>query len=297
MLLLPGRAAAESAEDLLKKGEQRYGLADFEGSLEVLEQASKATKDDELLGVIHRYRGLNYGELDKLDQARQAFATALTHDPDACPDPQSFKTHLAKLCRQVRQGLQGTLSVAASRKGAAVMLDGKLVGLTPMEARVPIGSHQVSVKGPDGKWYKRKLTVFLDKEARVSVELPPARALAPASAPAPPTTTPSPSPGRLWTWVAAGGALAAVVAATGVWLAADSQYGDWQDTPDSDGDRLDELERAIRRKEVASWSLFGVAGALATTSVVLYFLEGGAARERGVSVVGRGNGLTLRLEF
>jgi len=173
------------------------------------------------------------------------------------------------------------------------MLDDSPVGRTPFRDTVPIGSHRVLVQQPDGTWVRNKTTVRANRETLVQVQLTPAPAVAPPA-------EPTPARRRLWTWVAAGGAAAAVIAATSVWIAADRDYDTWNETPDTDGDRLDELERAVKRKEIAAWTLFGLAGAAAVTSAVLFFLEGRPAERRaarsGSLVVGP-TGAMLRVDF
>ena len=77
--------------------------------------------------------------------------------------------------------------------------------------------------------------------------------------------------------------MAAAGAGLGVWLWADADFGEWEDLqtgPNLDAARLTELEDGIRTKEIASYALWGTAGALAVTSVVLFILEPGFGAEK-----------------
>jgi hypothetical protein len=85
-------------------------------------------------------------------------------------------------------------------------------------------------------------------------------------------------PSRTWTWVAAGTSAALAAAAMGVSLSMRSRFEDldrscgsrsptWPGCPESD------IAALHRRTSVAD-ALWGLAGATALTSFVLYFLEG-----------------------
>jgi len=300
--------AADDAAALLQEAVRRYGLADFEGSLEQLTRAQEMTKDPKLLARIHLYQGINYGELDRLPLSQAAFTTALTFEPDICPDPARFKASLVKLCQEVRRSLRGTLAVTSQPEGGQVLVDGEPVGQTPLERRLAIGSHRVQVRVGDRHSPAQRVTVFVDQTASVKVELPPAGVtLPPRAKPDRPAAPPRPRPRRrLWTWIAAGSAVLVAGIAAGVWASAESDYGEWEETADdpaADEQRLTDLQDRVQRKEVAAWVLFGTAGALAAGAVTLFFLEGkasGAERSGTMSVVpilGPAPGAAVTLRF
>ena len=266
---------ATDAGTLLQEAVRRYGLADFEGSLEQLAQAQEMTKDPKLLAQVHLYQGLNYGELDRLPLSRAAFTTALTFEPDICPDPARFKASLVQLCLEVRRSLRGTLVVTSPEEGE-VLVDGEPAGQTPLERPLAIGSHRVQVRVGDRRSPEQRVTVFVDRAARVKLTLPPVQTSQDR-----PAEPPSHHPRRrLWTWVAAGGAVVIAGVAAGVWASAESDFGEWEETADepaADEQRLADLQDSVQRKEVAAWVLFGTAGALAAGAVTLFFLEGRAS--------------------
>ena len=91
--------------------------------------------------------------------------------------------------------------------------------------------------------------------------------------------TEEPAGGRLWTWVAAGGAGAVLL--TGVVLLGVGQgdLGDAHDLADRSQtqevfmSKVEELEDKGKNKSTAGGVLLGIGGALAVTAVVLFFLE------------------------
>ena len=106
---------------------------------------------------------------------------------------------------------------------------------------------------------------------------------------------------RLWTWVAAGGAVVSLGLGIGVTASAASDYDEYQTTPDPE--RFDLLAGRIEDKRIVFGVMYGVAGALAVTSAVLYWLEGRSLEHgpRATSIeplLGRGfAGARLRARF
>jgi ferric-dicitrate binding protein FerR (iron transport regulator) len=143
---------------------------------------------------------------------------------------------------------------------------------------------------------------MLPLDGRVVVSVPAdAMDAPPATAPVPP---PRPRARRLWTWVAAGAAAGLALASLGCWLGAESEYRSWQDLvsetpapPDAEA-RLASLESATRRREIASWSLLGAAGAAAVVTAVLFWVEGRERRAPArVTARARGAGAVLGVSF
>jgi hypothetical protein len=330
-------ARAESAEELFSKGARRYGLADFEGSLRVLNRARKGTAAPELLARIYLYRGANHLELGRGDRAKQALAAALRLDPLLKP-PEELKGSLRSLLSQQRRSLRGELWVIASRKDAKVEVDGRRAGRVPFHARLPIGAHDVAVRLPDGRVYTGEVVLFADRKTAVDADvdlwLMPqtpspakpagvrgsvARQAAASTAPPAPAQPASrtreeerePEPWTIsgrWKWIAAGGALAVGSLGAWLWASSDQDYSSWEKRlarwdrqPGAEAAALDELERSIRAKEIGAWVSFGVAGGLAVTSVVLLILEQrGGSGERRVELapmLGRTTGAVLTASF
>ena len=297
------------ADKLLEEGVIQYGLADFETSLDKLKLALQGAKSPDTLAKIHLFLGANYMDIGKQAKADAAFLQALKHDP-GLKLPEEFKSSQKVAFERVRLQARGELRVTSNIK-TRVLVGGVAAGKTPYRGKLGIGSHVISIMGPQGKWRTETVVLFPDRETsiRANFKLPKK----------PPRRVPKKdgaSGGRIWTWVAAGTAVAVAGVGMGLWFAGDSDYTEWQElqldaaTARANEQRLGELEDTIRAKELGAYISFGVAGAVAVTSVVLFFLEGRPGRaERRASglrllgnvevtpVFGRRSGLSLTARF
>ena len=311
LLLLPLAAAAEDrpgeADKLLEEGVIQYGLADFESSVEKLNLALQGAKRPEILAKIQLFLGANFMDMGQQKKARQAFLAALKHNP-MLKLPEEFKSSQKEAFEAVRKEARGTLRISSNTR-ARIKVGGKAVGHTPYQAKLPIGSHVVAVQGPSGRWRTETVILFPSRETRIRANFKLAR-----KAPAPRTRRDG-GGGRLWTWIAAGTAAAVAGVGLGLWFSADPDHQEWRDLqPDaatavSNDAQLTELEDSIRAKELGAYISFGVAGAVAITSVVLFFVEGRSARaERRTAglelgpleltpVLGMHSGLSLSASF
>lgn len=297
---LPARGAGTSAAGLLEDGIYQYSIAEFERSIELLERARKLTDDAALLGKIQLYLGVNHAVMGKRRRARAAFRQALTHAPELTLDPAKFKSRVVELLEQVRHKMTGQLKVTSPVPGARVLVDGKPAGEVPYSARLTVGAYQVEVRGPDGKIITAQQAVVRHRAETVVQATPqPAPAARPAAPPPlPPAAVARPAPqadrppqkrGRLWTWIAAGGAVAAGAVGLGVGLSARKDYDEYESMPWDEQAILDQ-ERTIRRKSLVANISFAAAGALAVTSVVLFFVEGGSSEQRAAVLPTAGPG-------
>ncbi len=299
----PAKAKTPTAKALVDEAIMGRGMADFEGSMGKLTRALKLTKNPGMLARIRLYMGANFLDMDKKDEARAAFLGALDHDP-TLEAPSDMKTAVRNMFAEIQKGARGTLAVQANLQ-ARVSVDGKEVGKTPYEASVPIGSHLVQLESPRGTKKEQSVVVYPQRRVTVKMNLKQPRAR---------EKTKKKGGGRIWTWVVGATAVAAAGAGLGVWLWADSDFSAWEeakDGPAPDEAHLLDLEDGIRTKETAAYALFGTAGALAITSVVLFFLEpglGGGEKPKAASasfwqrikvepVAGQTTGLRLRGSF
>jgi hypothetical protein len=101
-----------------------------------------------------------------------------------------------------------------------------------------------------------------------------------------PATSESTKKGRLWTWVAAGGAVAALATGAGLGLSAQADHDTWQSVRKvgKDYQRWLNLRDRGETKTLAANILFAVGGALAVTATVLFFVESPATSEKRASV-------------
>jgi|GEM_PF-4251427 len=86
--------------------------------------------------------------------------------------------------------------------------------------------------------------------------------------------------GRRWTWVAAAGGLVTGIIGMGLGIAAHVDYGTYKDsgTPSS---QYAELESGVSGKATGANVMFVVAGALAVTTAILYFVGGRDGNRQG----------------
>ena len=178
----------------------------------------------------------------------------------------------------------GSLVVRSMPAGATVRLDGRRVGRAPLVLdEVASGGHDVTLE-LDGKTERREVHVNAGRRARLEVQL--------GSRPAPRR--------RLWTWIAAGGAVALAAIGFGMWGWGESQLTEYRE-PGLSKQRWRELEDSIPPKYIAAQTLLGLAAGMAATSVVLFFLEGRRVeRRRAVRlepVLGTASGAVLRGSF
>ncbi len=313
LLLFSAPALADDKKDgevdkLLEEGVIQYGLADFETSVDKLKLALQGAKSPDTLAKIHLFLGANYMDMGQQEQAEAAFLQALKHNP-VLKLPEEFKSTQKTAFEKVRDGARGELRVGSNIK-TRVMVGGKPVGKTPYRGKLPIGSHVVSIQGPKGKWKTETVILFPERESRIRANFKV------AARPKKPRPARGEKSGRLWTWIAAGTAVAVAGAGLGFWFAGESDYSEWEDlqvdeaTAKANDERLTDLEDSIRAKELGAYISFGVAGAVAVTSIVLFFLEGKPGRqERRASgllqlgnveispVLGRRSGLSLTARF
>jgi hypothetical protein len=147
------------------------GAAEFEQSIKVLGRARSLTDEPRLLGRIHLHIGVNQAVLERTDQAKVSFETALGFDPTLRMNPEFFKQRLVALFNEVRASLRGELEVTSERE-AFVLVDWKVVGKVPFRGKVPIGLHKVAVRTADDRLGSvDKVLVYPNKLARVTAIL------------------------------------------------------------------------------------------------------------------------------
>jgi hypothetical protein len=244
-------AAAEQpgAEALYRHGVELFAQGALEASAAVLERARHRTREPRLLALIELHLGLNAATTHRRAQAREHFRRAVRHDPALHMDPQQYKPELVRLYEEVRAE-----EAAIARR---------VLGRPDRVASRPAPSTR---PGP-----------AVVKPQPVEIGQPTAQPRRPR---------------RLWTWVAAGSAVAVAAAGLGLGLSARSDYSSACDLlegapecsarrdlkQESDRHRFEILHDQVGQKSLAANVCWGVAGALAVTAVVLYFVEGRVRR-------------------
>jgi hypothetical protein len=218
----PARADEAVARDAMARGVAAMGARDPAAALVAFQRAIAEAPD---APVPHRFAGEAHEALAHWAEAVASYRTYLRLRPDSrdAADVQ------ARIDRIVAAHLTGALTVRCDPAGAAVSVDGKPAGVTPITAApLAAGDHTVRVSAPG--YVPREIAVTIGASASSEVEC--ALALVPAvAAPAPP---PAPPPVRRgtawyrkpWVWAVAG----AVVIAGGA-----TAYLARPDRPDTAG--------------------------------------------------------------
>jgi hypothetical protein len=278
-LLLPTEVLGEVSE--LERGLRHYTHGEYPQAIKALERASQTSRDPKILARASLYLGLSHAVIGDTPRAEKYFVAAMTHDPLLEPDPFRIKPDLVALYKKTRDRQRATLRVEATRSDAVVLVDGSPSGHPPLRLALPIGKHRVEVHSKDGE-HKQSWELVLPPGAtvQVSAQLGPLPKKPTRSKPKPePKPEPGPHRRRLWTWIAAGGALASAAVAGGLWASVQSDLSEYDDPATPDEDAL-ALEDPIRRKVLATNVMIGLGGALAATAVVLFFVEGRESRAR-----------------
>jgi PEGA domain len=293
--------------DLLKQGVRLFSHGRFNRSLRVLElahkRAAKRTVDRRRTAKILLYIGLNHAVGGRSKLAKQAFSAALAHDADLRLEARRFKHDLQQIFDRVRDRLV-LLAVSADLDGAVVVVDGEVIGAAPLRARLGAGQHVVEVRR-EGAVYQTSVELSRGRPASVRAVLRRAEPF-PAAAGRDPARRRQDAPSfwgrrRLWTWVAAGAAVAVSAASIGVWASANATHKNeftsmWNEyDPDAPDARVQfaELESkagSISDHVLAARVLAGVAGGLAISAAVLLYFEGRPSPERSV---GRGQSVRV----
>jgi hypothetical protein len=190
---------------------------------------------------------------------------------------------------------KGRLLLRSEPAGAEVLVDGVPVGEAPLNRLVEAGPHVVVMRYMGRAAQLQRVTVRPEQDTRVSLTLAP---LSPGEAPA---ARPNWFNRRLWTWVAAGTALAALGTGIGFGISAEVDFNEHEATcADQYHGRCDELAHRIESKDRVANVMFGMAAAAAAAAVVLYFVEDrapAATEAAGLRPLAGGAGGLLSVRF
>ena len=286
----------QAARRLLKQGRSLLVKGDYGQAVIVLMKAQGTFPSAEIqVEIAAAYEGLG----SPVDAA-ELYERLLADEGLFGKDRERCEQRLEALRAQL-----GRLTITCRIKEALVKVNDREVGKTPLPHPVYVepGDVTIVVQNPAHRVTQdhtvaagehKKIKVSLRDRPRPQsqpsaatpgMDLPPPTAALPPTAARKPAARTGPAPrrrdgagkgwllGRRWTWVVAGGAVVAGAVGMGLGISASGEYGEYKEAETSVS-RYPELEDSIRTKSIAANAMFGVAGGLAVTAAVLFFVEG-----------------------
>ncbi len=297
------------AKELFNAGKKLYDQGKYGDAVQKFEAAFEARPHPVIyfnIGKCYELMGESgKGETGKALRAYRDYLRAL---PDAS-DKQAVGDSIANLERKLKdRGLQQVL-VFADPVTAKIEIDGKDLGVQPASTELSPGPHKLVAKADGYTPVERTFTMSSVRSQEVTINLAPVGST-PAVADAPrkddglkqpagstlePTGTttgtttgtpeaivakkPPPQQGgkRIFTWVAAGGAVVAGGVGAGLGVVAggaSSQLRDPATAATRTRPQADALVAQANSMSLGANIAYGVAGAAAVTAVILFFVEG-----------------------
>ena len=295
------------AQRLLTEGSDLYEKGDYAGALEKFNAAYAAYPSPKLMFNI----GQANRDLSRPVEALEAFEKFLAGALDASPETTA---DARKSLTELRDKL-GRIRIDCEKPGSEVSVDGKSIGLTPLLDPIwaTPGRHQVTAKHARAAPAVEDVDVAAGSMSTVTMRmLPLAVPMAVASGPlanatpdlglqAPPTSS-SARPGwwlgRKWTWVAGGSTVLLTAGAITAGLSMQSRFNSLNNSCGSASGpprcSQSDIDSVTSRQIIAN-VLWGLAGAAAITTGVLFYFEG-----RPIAVVpmaGETTGALARVGF
>jgi tetratricopeptide (TPR) repeat protein len=277
------KAAFESAKSLYKKARYAEAIAKFEEAYALKPHPS-----------IYFNIGKCHEQLGDTGKALRAYRDYLRLSPNA-PDGDTVTEAIANMERRLREKGVQQLLIFTEPSSAQIVVDGKALGTSPASIELIAGNHQMLVKAIGFDTVEKSFVMQTDRVKEMTINLAKAAVSAPKEEvksevksevkdvpKADANLTPKPKPdavvvvsdvaapkkGRVFTWVAAGVAVAA--AGTGTVFGVMNQ-----DTRSklANGDPSVSVGQHNMQGTVANASFIG-AGVAAAAAVVLFFVEG-----------------------
>jgi hypothetical protein len=136
-------AAAPAKGTRLEQGQKAFAEGDYSAALKALDMAVVEGNDLERVQLL---RAQCFAAQQDFGHAEEAFALALEANPEASLDPTRVDPSVVKVLDGLRARTKGSLSVRSTPPGADITLDGKPIGIAPLEATMGIGRHKVEAK-------------------------------------------------------------------------------------------------------------------------------------------------------
>lgn len=246
-----------------------------------------------------RTLGMTSFELREYAQALSELQTALTDARRPLPDDQ--RVQVQQLIEQAR-AFVGRYRVQLTPASAELRVDGAPTALDKDGSLLlEVGRHDLRARAAGYVEQMRRVDVRGREDETFVLELQPEQvATVPVTAPLPAaaaqaTTDDTPhSPKRLWTWIAAGTAVALGGTSTALWFASDSKYDKEFDRCHKNGAneaptcKKDEVNTSWQDLQTAHYVTLGLAMGAGVAAVALFFFEGGEGERTPDVAVGPG---------
>jgi hypothetical protein len=191
--MLSGKPAAPPLDDqiaraslLLTEGREAFMMLEAERAIEALTQGTDMMLEriDELEDKSEAVRALallgsSLNQAGELRKARRVFRTLLFIEPGFRPDESDDLTESdVKMVQDIEEKLAfdptGSVTVSAEGPGASVYVDGRLVGVTPLQLpAVAPGRHVIAYRRDGHQRVARRFVVRSKKTTHLKVTLPP----------------------------------------------------------------------------------------------------------------------------
>jgi tetratricopeptide (TPR) repeat protein len=297
--------AKAQAQTLLGQGTKLYQQGDVAGALEKFNAAYAAYPSPKLMFNIAQANR----DLGRPVEALEAFEKFLAGAADTSPETVAdVRKSVAELQRKL-----GRIQIDCETAGAEVSVDGKSVGVAPLPELVwaTPGRHQVAAKHASAAPAIEDADVTAGSVSTVTLQLRPQAAslAAPAPKAAPnfdvQATAPSSEAnegwwlGRKWTWVAAGSTVLLAAGAVTFGLLMQSKFDSLRSScgagnPARPGCSQSDIDSVSSRRTMAN-VFWGLAGAAAVTTGVLFYFEGRPVTV--TPVAGRTTGLVAAVRY
>jgi len=285
-LLAPAAVAQEGGEDdearrelakqlfIQANDEAREGR--YRAAIPLYERALKLAPN---VAALHRNAAVVYQKVGRCDLAIVHFDRYMELRPDA-PDAeavaqergacQDILRERPDLARETAE--DGTLTLVVNVDGAAVTVDGVLMGQTPIQPlNLKPATYNILISKPGYEPWQRRLPVAGGRDVVVNVTLILEQKKGPETAE---------DPYLAWKWTTIGVGSAAVATGVVFTILAELDRAEFEDTKrDADGDllisqtRAKALQDSVNTNRTVSYVLYGVGGAAAVGGVLWLVLD------------------------
>ncbi len=167
-----------TGKELMALGEESYGIGDYDKALVNFKDALPLLTDAPDKAKAHERLGYIYAAFGQMDNVYNEFVEALKLDPGIMMDPNQASPKIYEAYKKARDIVvhEGTLAVNCDPAGAAVFLDGKPIGESPVKMEhITEGEYTLTLKKPGYETSTGKITIKKDVTLTVEDKLVEAR--------------------------------------------------------------------------------------------------------------------------